>query len=349
MRIFIPVVGQFTNIGDVLHRRELLSWLKSAGELHVYIGNAPANFVEGLKLDEKAILYADLRKWFWAIVKSKYKETAFVFNPGEIRLGKRRLLGELLLSPLLVLVKLKAGIILRVGIAAMSNYRQSNLWFWKLLFSTTTKIYWRTFHSQQLFNRGNVIPDLAFYDIQNNMPNIDQRNVLTLSMRGDKKLPSNKWFEAILQFSKQHKLTINVISQVRADNRRTNEIALKLNAKSYLWPDIMSHLEQEKILFDIYLNSKLIISDRLHVLIAAFSKGAMPANILSAPSEKVQHHFSVVGLNEVSILETEKTISELVSFLNDKIINSELSLNKLQLAKQKLEKTKTEILFLLKR
>lgn len=346
MKIFIPVVGQFTNIGDVLHRREFLKWIQPAGQLHVYVGAAPKSFVDGLKLDDGNVIYTNLWKWMGAICLSGYGKTVFAFNPGEIRLGNKRMKGEILLFPIQLLVRLKAGHILRVGIAAMSNSKTSLLWFWKFLLLPTTILYWRTLHSQRLFKRGKVIPDLAFSDVTATDFISERRKILAVSMRVDRVMPSDNWFTALQKFANDNNYTLKVVSQVRMDNSRTLEISQRLKCEGVIWPDHFSHLDQEKVLNKIYDETVLVLSDRLHVLIAAYSKGAVPANILSAPSEKVQHHFSVVGLENVSIVEDGKSVEELYAFLSQKVKqnNRDILSKSLLEAKQSLEDARLEIL-----
>jgi hypothetical protein len=128
------------------------------------------------------------------------------------------------------------------------------------------------------------------------------------------------------------------------DNTSTVEIARKLNARSVVWPDETSHFEQEKILTEIYLKTKLVLSDRLHVLIAAYSKGAIPANILSVPSQKVQHHFSVLNLNNISIVESEYDHKGLYLFLEEKIKGGKFFEDNLLKSKKMLEDVRLEIL-----
>src|SRR5690606_28855950 len=118
---FIPVVGQYTNVGDALHRRELLSWLKNAGTLHDFVGNAPKHYIDALDLPHDAKVYTNILGWIWNLTLSSFKKTHFVFNPGEITVGAKRLMFEVLLLPFEWLVKAKKGQILRVGIAAVSN------------------------------------------------------------------------------------------------------------------------------------------------------------------------------------------------------------------------------------
>lgn len=343
-KIFVPVVGQFINIGDVLHRRELLSWLRDQGELHIYVGKAPKSFIDGLKLDSKAILYTSISSWMIQILVSGYKKTFFIFNPGEIRLEKRRLLREILLFPLLCVVRLKKGKVLRVGIAAMSEYSNKNLNIWKLVLKTTNKIFWRTYDSKEKFKRGVVIPDLAFYDVDNEALSNLNRPYLTISMRGNHASPSDKWYDIIKGIALKYNLEIVTVSQVRNDNDKTLQISEKLNAKKIIWKDNYSHNEQEAIVNEIYQNSLLIVSDRLHALILAYSKGAIPINLLTVNKEKVQHHFDVIGIDRVNnIIGPETEIESILEYVEDAVNNKVFYLETLHSAKARLEKVKKEI------
>jgi hypothetical protein len=345
MDIFIPVVGQFTNIGDSLHRRILLSWLKEVGKLHVYIGKAPQSFIDSLLLNKDIILYKSIYIWIWKIIKARYKKITFVFNSGEMRLGNKRLLIELLLFPFLVIVRLKKGQVLRIGIATMANATKNRIWLWKLILKPTSQIYWRTSHSKEIFQRGKIIPDLAFYNFLDHEKQNSIREEMVISMRSDRPFPSSSWFDAVSKFSKNFNLKLNVVSQVRGDNIRTVEIAQKLGAKSILWLNEWSHLDQERILDDLYSKTKLIISDRLHVLIAAYSKGAIPSCMLTDSNKKIQYHFSVIKIEDISILEVEKTSEEIYSFLLEKINNKDQIMKCISEAKKILKQAKGEILY----
>jgi hypothetical protein len=69
MKVFIPVVGQVINIGDTLHRKILISWLrKESLQLHIYVGNSPQSFLDALELKEQDIIYKSLSKWLCALV-----------------------------------------------------------------------------------------------------------------------------------------------------------------------------------------------------------------------------------------------------------------------------------------
>src|SRR5690606_15683692 len=132
--IFIPVVGEFSNVGDVMHRNELLRWIRPNAVLHVFVGKAPVDFIQGLGLPDTAVQYSSISRWLFALCLSRFRKTHFVFNSGEITVSNRRLMLETLLFPFLLIVKLKRGKVLRIGIAAASNIRVHFNFLWKSLF-----------------------------------------------------------------------------------------------------------------------------------------------------------------------------------------------------------------------
>jgi polysaccharide pyruvyl transferase WcaK-like protein len=138
-------------------------------------------------------------------------------------------------------------------------------------------------------------------------------------MRGDRQLPSQKWFEAVKEFQKRNNLQIAVVSQVKIDNDRSKEIATKLEGEYYIWENQYSHNEQEEIVNEIYRKSKISISDRLHVLIAAYTKGVVPTDISVVESNKVQNHFDVLPLEKVSVFESKLSKEEIIDFLQSKL------------------------------
>lgn len=343
MRLFIPVVGQFTNIGDTLHRKILISWLKKDEvSLHIYVGKAPRSFVDALQLNPNDKIYSNIYKWLFHLVFSGFlSKKALVFNPGEMTFSSKRLKSELLLFPFYLYLKLTGGIIIRPGVAVKSDLKLKNKKIWNFILKLSKRIYWRTNKSAQYFRLGNVIPDLAFYNVDPKI-NFDNKSFLTISMRGDRKFPTEKWFNAVNEFCILNKLQIKVVSQVRMDNDRTIEIAKNLKAEYFIWEDSFSHNRQEEIVNKIYDHSKLVVSDRLHVLISAYTKGCIPANILTEQSNKVQDHFDVIQLNNVSLVESQTSHTEIVGFLENKIREG-FDTKKMYLARERLESTKNEI------
>jgi len=342
--IFVPVVGQFTNVGDAMHRRELLSWLKEVGTLHVYVGSAPKVFVDALDLPNTAKIYTNLFGWLWKLMWSPFGKTHFVFNPGEITVGVKRLLFECLLLPFEWGVKMKRGKVLRVGIAAVSNAVINYRSLWRFVLKQSDKIYWRTNDSKKMFGFGEVIPDLAFFTPKFK-PGTDKRNILVVSMRGDRPEPGSNWIAAVKEFAIRKNFQIAIVSQVRMDNDRGSYLAEQFGATTYLWDDKVGHVEQEKIVREVYRKTQLVISDRLHVLIAAITDGALPSVILTRPSDKIKDHFDVVEIEGISSMsDVEK---DLVDFLNNQLVREKEIYSKVRDAQYRLGIAKKEIISIL--
>lgn len=344
MKIFVPVVGQTINIGDTLHRKILISWLKSHNiQLHIYVGKSPQSFIDALKLQGDYVMYSSLGKWLLSLVfLDFFKKKFLIFNPGEITFSNKRLLKELLLVPFYLYVKFTGGKLFRIGVAAESNIEIRNFWLWNQVLKLTDKVYWRTNQSCSIFKFGKVIPDLAFFNIDKNI-DFENKNFLAISMRGDRNLPSEKWFNSIYAFASDNNLKIVVVSQVKIDNERTIEIADRFNATSYIWSDNYTHNQQEEIVNKIYRKAKIAISDRLHVLIAAYTKGVIPVNISVEKSDKVQDHFDVLPIKNITLNEQDVDENRIYTFLNEKLKNT-FDVSKMNEASERLDTVKNEIL-----
>lgn len=133
------------------------------------------------------------------------------------------------------------------------------------------------------------------------------------------------------------------VSQVKIDNNRAVEITDKLNAPYYIWKDSVSHREHEEIVNEIYQRSKIAISDRLHVLIAAFTKGTIPTCIPVLLTNKVQDHIDVLRVNDVTMSETDVTKDKVYAFLTKKYLKS-FDVNLMLQTKSRLEAIKQEVI-----
>ena len=72
---------------------------------------------------------------------------------------------------------------------------------------------------------------------------------------------------------------------------------------------------------DVWPEAVMAISDRLHVLIAAFTKGVIPVNLASSYSDKVDAHFDVIGVNNVTIDTNSNSKETIINFLETKLLN----------------------------
>ena len=69
-QVFAIGRGQYENVGDIILRRHLLDWVRPVGDMHVYVGNSPAGYDEGLGLGPDDRVYRSLRAWYKAALVS---------------------------------------------------------------------------------------------------------------------------------------------------------------------------------------------------------------------------------------------------------------------------------------
>jgi len=296
--IFVPGVGQYDNIGDILLRRPLLDFLREVGPLHIYLGDAPAGYVEGLKLGDSDTAYRSYVRWYLALLSATFRRRAhYVFKPGEIQLTLAGMKEHVGMLPGLVAVRLSGGKVLRIGVGARGPGRLGRL-LMRPSIALTHLTLWRDPETRGWLGRGDVMPDLAF---GSDLPEAPQlRTLLTVSMRGDRPEPSSEFVSIVRALAVERGLTLVTATQVGRDDERTSWLAQQLPALATNWSG-SDHGTQEDRLHDLYSRSEIVVSDRLHVLIASALDGATPLALLTARSNKIDRHFQAAGLPSISV------------------------------------------------
>jgi hypothetical protein len=296
--IFVPAIGQYDNIGDVLLRRPLLDALRPLGPLHVYLGDAPDGYLDALELDAQDVTYRSYLRWSLALLAAASARHAhYVFKPGEIQLtvvGMKEHIGML---PALIAVRLSGGRVLRLGAGARGPGRWGGMLIRPSIALSHLTI-WRDDRTGRWLRRGDVMPDLAFAATGARQPK--PRTHLTVSMRGDRPEPDSAFLDVVRSLAAQRHLEISTATQVGRDDDRSAWLADHLPAASSRW-DGTGHERQEAILHDLYSRSQIVVSDRLHVLIAAAIDGAIPLALLTSPSDKIDRHFRAAGLPAITV------------------------------------------------
>lgn len=297
---WVALAGQYDNVGDTLHRRVLLEFLRPLGPLHIHIGAAPTSFLSGLGLDGSEAIYTSSRKWAAAAYRAARKDTILAFAPGEMRLGSSRAWRELALAPLSRRIHGRGGRVVRIGIAAGNRWEFEGRLSELVLRSAITSsevLLWREHRSYQLFESGSVVPDLGFGVLGDGLLNDTQRRgTLALTMRFDRPAPPKAWLDGVRSFAACNGLNIVVTSQVRRDNPYSDALATALNATADPWPDDRDHADQETHLRRLYKESALVVSDRLHALILGATEGAAAAGFATTENAKIPVHFDVLNL-----------------------------------------------------
>jgi hypothetical protein len=296
------MIGQYENIGDIILRRPLLSWLRPLGRLHVYVGPAPSGYVRGLRLEADDIMYRSFIAWYAAGLAHAARGCAdYVFKPGEIQLSLRGMKEHVGMLPLLAMIRARRGKVARLG-SGCRGFAQLPRLLLSPSLALSQFVRWRDPATAAFLRTGGVMPDLAFGEGDPLPQQVasSQRRLLAVSMRGDRGPVPKAWIEAVSCYATTRGFEVVVLTQVLRDSQMSRHLATALSARLVDW-DGTRHDEQEEALRTIYQQASAVISDRLHVLIAAYTHGALPLAVLTDGSTKIQRHFDVVRMPAICV------------------------------------------------
>lgn len=343
VNIYVPLIGQYDNIGDVILRRELLQWLHSVGDVHAYVGGSPQGYDAAVGLSGRDTVYRDFGIWYRSMLAStKDSRTAYFFKPGELQSSFTGLKEHIGLLPAALAIRLRQGGVYRIG----SGFRDTTkMWTIAILPSVwlSTCAFWRD-SSTAIRLGGRLMPDLAFGQGSNTevLREEGPRNVLVVSQRFDRAFPSTHWINVIRGVARSRGLQIVAVSQVRRDNDRTVELASALGGEPVSW-GAASHLEQEHALRRIYRSAAAVVSDRLHVLIAGLTEGAVPLCNMYDSNGKIGRHMDAAGITGVVVPGASDTASicRAIDARSDRIHDLERSRTQLSVVRNEMTKSVT--------
>lgn len=302
---YLWLTGHVRNVGDSMLRRPLADLYREAGPIRVWSGAPGSGYEKGLRISE-----AESAKSFLAWISGFYVDAVrsrptFVFNAGEFGVTKAYFFGLLILAPALVLSRLKGSRTVWVG-AGVKNRRRFFTWPFDILAKSADSLMWRDLTSTSLMGRGEIMPDWGFglgpaggstgaiADVGRG-----SRQFITIALRGDRQAPSSDWLDAVARLAVRLDRNIACVVQVEDDDSLARELAKRLGAKLVAWRSDGDHWAQEQRVRDIYADSELVLSDRLHGLIMAATEGAIPLGWCEATTHKVSNHFNVIDADWV--------------------------------------------------
>jgi hypothetical protein len=315
--IMVVLTGAYGNIGDGVIRRRIFGWVRDLGPVHAYVGNATDDWVEQLGLSSDDRVYRSSEKFAWMQQSLSAKApAAMILDPGEVPLDRKSLIPEIIFTLLTLIIRLRGGIVVRPprGVGETSSVTKT---VHQVGVASSNVALWRNQKSFNLIKRGELCPDTAFQEDYTSKSD-DGRTDLIVSMRGARPYPSGRWFDAIKAIQATYGLRLVVASQVRADEDRSQKLAVALGAEHIAW-GTASDLEQEEILRTRYHNAKIVVSDRLHVLILAALAGALPLEIVDNPKDKVAVHFAQIGAPPVSFNANNSSPEEVTLFVKNAV------------------------------
>lgn len=301
-RTFVSLTGPAGNIGDALIRRGTLDWaLGTSDELIVYAGDAPDVWLRQLGVPTGTRILRSKRsvaRWLWLIATAP-AHPVLVFEAGEVPLDRGNALRELVFLAETLIVRLKRGVIVRPprGIRAATN---PSLWLHARAARLSQIALWRDAGSADLAGGGRVVPDIGFgAGIRLGLPD-DERDELIVSLRGERPFPDAAWVSAVRDTAASAGLRIRTVVQVREDEDRAGELADALGGVFEPWGET-DPVAQEEALRARYDRARLVISDRMHVLVFAALSGAVPAEVVPHPTAKISAAFDTIGLHDLTL------------------------------------------------
>ncbi|PPF18932.1 hypothetical protein C5B92_05140 [Rathayibacter sp. AY1A4] len=357
--IFAVGRGQYENIGDIILRRQLLDWLREAGPLHVYVGHSPWGYDDGLRLGPDDTVYRSLLRWYAALAREALAGRAnSVFKPGEIQLTLIGMKEHLVMLPGIALVRLGGGRVIRAGVGTRNFAPLPRAIMWpSMALSSYTR--WRDDKTAGYMRVGAAMPDLGYGEGSSDaeltafaaQPD-EERRVLVLSLREDHEVdarpyPEQEWLAAIKGFAEREDLDIVVVTQVAVDAERSRRLAADLDADILDWDPAHTHDEHEILLRELYRTARVAMSDRLHVIIMAFTEGAAPVSLQMDGSTKASRHFETIGIHDVTVDMSRTTPAAGVETFSAVVARRSELLEKLLVARGRLRGVRDDIQALL--
>jgi polysaccharide pyruvyl transferase WcaK-like protein len=301
-RTYAWLTGQEDNVGDSALRREYVRVLSTTSPLTIWAGRHHG-YTNGLTPRPNDELSRSFTGWWAALALDAVRGRANVaLNAGEFTLTKRYVAIAFVLLPLLTLVRVRGGAVIWLGAAVPAQTRLT--WLFRGVARLCSMIRWRDSQSARLLAPAPTMPDwaLATEPLE---PTPSRRELLAVSLRGDRPPPSEEWCALVRQAAHRLGLRITVVVQVARDRDRACEVASALEAEIVPWRHD-DHRSQEALVRATYRHAAVVLSDRLHALFIAMTEGAVPIGWCESATDKLARNFAVIGLADLAAREPRR-------------------------------------------
>ncbi|GAA1954138.1 hypothetical protein GCM10009816_13570 [Microbacterium aquimaris] len=260
------------------------------------------DYSTNLGLSSKDVVYTSRGRWISALALSALRRrSALILNSGEVVVDAKFLADRLLTLPIIALIRARKGQVIQTGIGIRNPSRRGPVvlrWFARAF----TLMTWRDSQSLATAQAGELAPDWALME-GSDLETLSARfrlgdsepRLVAVSIRGDHAPPTEAWLTQFRQALRSLNAEAVVVSQVRRDNDRAAWLARALECELVDWPDDISHHRQESRVRAVYRRCAWAASDRLHVLIAAYTEGCVPLNSVPDSGGKVARTLAAFG------------------------------------------------------
>lgn len=307
MRILASAVGQYDNVGDTVLRRGFLDHLRTLAPLRVFVGDKSDGYISGLGLHTEDEIERDPQAWRSAVASSLLgRGGIYAFDTGEIEVERRFALRYLKLAPLLAVNRLRGGAAVQLGVGV----RRPTPWRRPIagVLRLCDAVSWRDEQSRRMMGLGSVTPDWAFALGARAEVLLDEelaRPRLAIAVRQGlshmaRDRPTDAWVHTVSAMAERLDLEPVVVAQIKRDGPLAEDLADRLGCDALTWLDD-DHATQEARLREVYRQSRLVLSDRLHALVIAATEGAVPLALSTGSSDKVTRTLEGAGIARTSV------------------------------------------------
>jgi hypothetical protein len=347
--IIASAQAQFDNLGDVIIRRNFIHWLAEMDEVLTLVGAAPPSYVEALMLPANAIPFTSLRDAARILGLGRLRGSSMAFAPGEHSLVTQPSLVAKAVANLLLTGAVRAGggRVVKIG----RGYRgegQALRVLERLQVALSNGTWVRDTEAVGIFPRASLMPDIALAsDLLDPRRRVDEgetwpgeRMSVSVSLRNDRSSRAEDFVDATALIVERTGLAPVVVSQVRRDEPTSSSLAESLGGRHVEWKG--SYVEQLERVARAYATSQFVVSDRLHVLLFALLRGAVPVGLETGKDRKLSRQLGGLGLG--GLVTESGNWKELVSRVSDDPAAAlETSRRSLRGATERLDAVKEEV------
>jgi hypothetical protein len=296
--VFASLVAQHQNLGDVALRKQMVSVTQCLGRLNLLAPNCPSDYLESLDLPWDCLLITSRMKWSGRLIYQSLRgASTLVYSPGPQLLEDRPrvIASELMRIAVTSLLRLLGTKVIRLG----RSFESDGPVMLALVRLHTRLLTLAINRDSRLdLGLGNcyVLPDLVLGggDCE---PSFSGKH-LAVSLRYDRQVDIELFARELRLFARRVNLAPVVVSQVTFDVPRNQELADRLGVRHVGATGAVRH--RMDAVSDVYRDSQVVLSDRLHALIMGLTHGAVPWMLDTGHPHKLQRALHEIGL-DVSI------------------------------------------------
>lgn len=301
-KLFVLLQGQEDNFGDILIRRNLLTLLREHGEPNVFLGSSREAFLPQMNREQGDVVFDSAIRWYLsALYHVCVRGGSYVYKPGEIQITPGGMKEHLAVLPLALLSKASSGRMVRFGSGTRDDPSPLMAALFRAILRLDDATLWRDNETRTSVRRGEVAPDLAFYSSRTaerlaaNEP--EMRQLVVVSVRGDRDRITAEWLKGLEAVAREHGSKVVVTYQVGRDKERNRSIAEDLGWE-FFDPGLSGPEAPDGAqLAQLYDRAGVVVSDRLHVLVYALTRGAGIVGVGTDNAGKLRRCLGVVGLS----------------------------------------------------